>query len=735
MEPDIAKPALPSPRPNGPGAPAQNAATTLVVAATFTADPLLDALTFWNAELQLHLAFKCAPYNQVFQQLLDPAGLLATNVGGLNAILVRFEDWAGTNGTPSDLEENVRQFIHLLQTAAAHLPGSTVVLICPSSPRFAGAHAELLASLEAEVVAATRDISTVLTVTSRDLAANYPVADYYDEHSNQLGHIPYTPLFFAALGTALMRKVYALRSAPYKVIVLDCDETLWSGICGEDGPRGISIDPPRRALQQLMLEQYNAGMLLCMASKNNEDDVIETFRENPDMPLTLDHFVARRVNWDPKPANLMDLASELELGLDSFILVDDNAKECAEVQANCPDVLTLLLPAKIDEIPAFLSHVWAFDHLRTTEEDRKRSAMYAQKLERTKVEKQGLTLQDFIAALQLEITITPMAAHQLSRVSQLTLRTNQMNCSVVRRSEADIQTLLQSGKYECLTVDVSDRFGSYGLTGVMIATTAGDALLVDTFLLSCRALGRGVEHQMLARLGQIATSRGLKYVDIPYVPAGRNKPALLFLRSIAADYEQVSPGEVLFRIPANEAASVDYHTATAFTIAGSSKAEPARTARSRSNVDLATIAAELRTPEQILARILAQRATQSRAAQRADAPRTDLERRLVDIWSNLLGVSAIGIHDNFFDLGGHSLLAVQLLSIVQKTFGADLSLKIVYSGDFTVAELAKAIELYEIQKLGGGEYDSLLAELEGLSDEEVAALLAQEQSDQPGQPG
>ena len=142
-----------------------------------------------------------------------------------------------------------------------------------------------------------------------------------------------------ALATAIARKIHALSHPPYKVIALDCDDTLWSGICGEDGPAGVALDPPRRALQEFMAARRAEGMLLALCSKNNEEDVVETFRVHPEMPLRFEDFAARRINWESKGANLAALAAELDLGLDSFILVDDNPKECVEAQNAAPAIL------------------------------------------------------------------------------------------------------------------------------------------------------------------------------------------------------------------------------------------------------------------------------------------------------------------------------------------------------------------------------------------------------------
>jgi acyl carrier protein len=242
-------------------------------------------------------------------------------------------------------------------------------------------------------------------------------------------------------------------------------------------------------------------------------------------------------------------------------------------------------------------------------------------------------------------------------------------------------------------------------------------LVVDTFLLSCRALGRGVEHRMIARLGEIAVERGLARVEIPFVPGQRNRPARLFLESLGAAEE-----EGVFRLPAADAARLQYHPSASQPPA---EAAPEKVGAMPARVDYARIAAELRTPEQVFAAL---RAASRRRPGRGeiDAPRTALERDLVALWAELLNVDAVGIHENFFELGGHSLLAVQLLSRVRQIYGVDLSLEVVYSGEFMVAELAKAIELKEIEQ-AGGDYHELIEELEGLSDDEVRALLAEEQ--------
>jgi FkbH-like protein len=323
--------------------------------------------------------------------------------------------------------------------------------------------------MEKLVASELTPLANVHVVRSPEILSIYPVEDYYDRAGDELGHIPYTPEFFAGLATAIIRRIHGLRMAPFKVLVLDCDNTLWRGICGEDGPEGVEIDPGRRALQQFALAQRESGMLLAICSKNNEEDVLETFRVHPEMLLRLEDFTANRITWEPKAGNLRALAAELEFGHDSFICVDDDPKECAEIEANCPGVLTLTLPPE-DEIEHYLHHVWAFDRAKITREDRERAAQYAQRNERRRFEQQAPSLEDFLAGLQLEVRIAPLEPQQLARAAQLIQRTNQMNCTVVRRTEAELQGLLRSGVAECLVVDASDRFGAYGMVAPICGT-------------------------------------------------------------------------------------------------------------------------------------------------------------------------------------------------------------------------------------------------------------------------
>jgi FkbH-like protein len=267
------------------------------------------------------------------------------------------------------------------------------------------------------------------------------------------------------------------------------------------------------------------------------------------MPLRREHLVAWRIDWQPKPVGLAALAEQLQLGLDSFIFVDDDPLVCAEVHACLPEVLTLQLPQDPERIPTFLSHIWDFDHLRSTAEDRQRTLLYQQNIQREHARHAAPTIAGFLESLRLEVEIAPLAPETLERAAQLTQRTNQFNLTTRRRSAGDLRALCLGGPSAGLTVAARDRFGDYGLVGLLIYAAVGDALVVDTLLLSCRALGRTIEQRVLVHAAGLAQARGLAYVELTYIPTAKNRPALDFLEQVGGPFRQPCGDTLVFRIP------------------------------------------------------------------------------------------------------------------------------------------------------------------------------------------
>ncbi|MEO8125527.1 MAG: HAD-IIIC family phosphatase [Bryobacteraceae bacterium] len=687
---------------------AQTSSFRFAISATFSAEPLQAAISFWGRQLGVSFEARFSAYNQLVQSLLNPSGEFARNHRGLNVLLVRLED-LGPPSEPDRIEAHVCQLLDALRKTSADHLAPILVCLCPSSTAFVAdaARAAFARKMGRLIQSNLEETPAVQFLHFEEIGKRYPVLNWESATGDRLGKIPYTEEYFAALATALVRYAHSLFMAPYKVIVLDCDDTLWKGICGEDGPAGIYVDAPRLALQEFMLQQREAGMLLCLASKNNEEDVREVFANHPEMPLQLRHFTAWRINWESKADSLKSLAMELQLGLDSFIFVDDNPKECAEASDRIPELLSIPLPANVDEIPHFLDHVWAFDHAVITEEDRNRNAYYAQQQEFGHEIRKTANLEAFILGLKLTVNFVPLKAETAARASQLTQRTNQFNFTTIRRSEAELMNLTDS--QECYTIDISDRFGDYGITGLVIVSKAGTDLVVDTFLLSCRVLGRGVEHRVVSWLGKAALARGAEFVELSFAGTTRNLPARQFLDSLGSRR----------RFPAAALRDLVWHPVeTIPAVPGA----PAVVEVSRF-LEHARIADTLSTPERIHAAV-AQDRLKSAAPPRG---MTTTEQTLSTIWAELLEVPSVGVADNFFDLGGHSLLAVLLLLRIKETFGVELPIDDVYGGSLTLGDLATRIETFHMGVIDPQEYERLLQEIEGLSEEEAQALLANEE--------
>jgi FkbH-like protein len=702
----------------------------ILVAATFTATPLEGPLQFWLGQLGLAHQIAFAPYQQLFQNLLDPTGPLSQNRSGANVVLFRFED-LDSNRDLRRIEEHTHELLDALVRAAGLFPAPLLVCACPPSSSF-------LETREAQQMGErlSRDVSDRLAshpnlylLSAHKIIARYQVTDVEDPVADRTGHVPYDAEFFTALSTQIVRLTVALERKPLKVIAFDCDNTLWTGVCGEDGPRGVRIDGGRRALQAFLRKRKQAGVLLAICSKNNEADVRETFTAHPEMILRWEDITAHRINWEAKSQNLLELAFELNLGLDTFVFLDDDAKECAEVKSEVPEVVTLQIPHRSDSLAAFLEHAWLFDQPKVlTPEDRQRTQLYAEQQERSRFEKQAANLREFLAGLRLEILFAPITAETLPRAAQLTQRTNQMNASLVRYNEAELGDALASNKKEAFTVTVSDRFGSYGLVGLVLFNDEKEALRIDNFLLSCRALGRGVEHKMLTHAAEIARERSKPIVKVDARRGPRNQPALQFLEVVCQ-----AP------LPPSEEFSIECPTAPLINLAfpdrrASGAVQPPPEfvsqppAKPLPQPRYQHIAESLSTAARIQAAISAARRDRTPGRRKAGAPpQNELQARLAAIWSSLLAIDEVGIDEDFFDLGGHSLLAVQLLSRIHQELAVELPDSVIYGEKLRIDNLARTIEL---QQLGVGDrsaYEAMLAEVESLSDEEVAALLAQEE--------
>lgn len=340
---------------------------------------------------------------------------------------------------------------------------------------------------------------------------------------------PYTAAFLDELAQRVAQATRGFDTHYYKALVLDCDNTLWGGIVGEDGPDGIAIDPHsypgrvfwRAQLDFLALERQ--GVLLCLCSKNNAADVDEVLVHHPGMVLRPQHIATARVNWDDKASNLRAIAQQLNIGLDSLVFVDDSAFECESVRSALPMVQVLQVPAQPSDY-AQLTHTLKSMFLAggVSAESRDKTAQYRQRDAAEQARSQFASHEDYLASLQLSVAIACNDEANVDRISELTQKSNQFNLTTLRQSPADILQRMRQADRWVLSLTVADRFGSAGLTGVVLARKLEQTLVIDALLMSCRVIGRGVEFALWPALVDLAAAQGCHAIEARYIASRKN---------------------------------------------------------------------------------------------------------------------------------------------------------------------------------------------------------------------
>jgi FkbH-like protein len=351
---------------------------------------------------------------------------------------------------------------------------------------------------------------------------------------------PWSTAGLRYLAAHLARSIAALVLPAAKVVVLDLDNTLWGGIVGEDGPGGIAIGGSGlgaafAAFQDALLALRAQGVLLAIASKNNEADAFEVFDHHPGMRIRRAHLAAHRISWRSKSESLRELAAELSLGVDSFVFVDDSPTECAEVASVLPEVTVVQLPPDPARYVEVLRAVPQLDRMALTDEDRMRAAAYAAEQARTAARAAADpadpdALRAHLRSLGLVVRVRRIGDDDVARAAQLTQKTNQFNLTTVRRSEADVEAMRRDPAWRLYALDVTDRFGDYGTTGLVFAHQIDDATWdLDTVLLSCRVLGRGVESALLRVVTADLIAAGAQRLTARLIPTKKNAPVSDFL--------------------------------------------------------------------------------------------------------------------------------------------------------------------------------------------------------------
>jgi FkbH-like protein len=436
-----------------------------------------------------------------------------------------------------------------LSAFRAHKIGQIVLTLLPSPSANAlgvfdaqseRAESAWWAQLKSDIGAYLRDsLKAALFLDLDDVLHQLGRQHFFDLRYWYSARFPFTADAAREFARRLMSIGAVLKFPRAKVIVLDADNTLWGGIVGEDGMSGIALGPdyPGNAyvdFQRRILDFQQRGFILALCSKNNAADVDEVLKTHPHQILRDEHFAAKRVNWTPKPDNLASLAEELNLGLDSFIFVDDSDHECAAVRHNLPQVEVVQTPAKPVEVPSCLDKIARLEILALTKEDRAKTEMYAQERRRRQlsdeIEQTGGGVGDYLSKLNMKMRVELDPAPHLARLSQLTQKTNQFNLTTRRYDEQRMQEFMRSPEWLVADFSLADTFGDSGIVGLAILRKLGGGKAeLDTFLMSCRVIGREAEAAFLHTLLRQLQQDGVAEIVADYLPTAKNSLVKNFL--------------------------------------------------------------------------------------------------------------------------------------------------------------------------------------------------------------
>jgi len=483
-------------------------------------------------------------FGQLARLVADPASelyeaepqtvLLAPAVEDL--LLPLYEQGAGVDGVTL-ADERVDELVGQIETLLGGLPGATVVVaLLPArrAPRervlsavASGRGQDAVARLEQGARELGRLGPRVVVIDLAWAVREHGWTALWDSRMWFLGRMRLNAAGHALLADLVAGHLAAARGVRRaKVVAVDLDDTLWGGVVGEVGASGIEIGREGvglafRELQRELLVLHQGGVLLAMCSKNDPEYALAAF-DHPDMLLRREDFVAERVNWEDKASNMRALADELNLGLDAFAFLDDNAREREWIRQALPEVMVLELPDDPARRPDIVARAPCFQALTVTQDDRHRAESYRAQAERRRTRGTARSFDDYLVSLEQRVCVEPVVERTLQRAVQLCQRTNQFNLLTRRHTAADLERMLADPAHDVIGVMVADRFGDSGMTGLAIVARDGDQAEIDTLLLSCRVLGRHVEDALLSVVARRAWDGGARRLIGRYASTDRN---------------------------------------------------------------------------------------------------------------------------------------------------------------------------------------------------------------------
>jgi len=503
---------------------------------SFTVEPLVPVLRAAAYTSGIALEIHLGEFNAWAQEMLDPASALYRFQPEIAVLAVLARDLAKDNALErlTDAIAAFRRYseaaliVHTLEQPA--IPAAGVL-----DAQDREGEAARIRYINSGLAGLAKQHRGVYLLDYDALVARYGRDQWGDERKWLTVRLPVASAHLPHLAAEWLRFAHPLAGKVAKCVAVDLDNTLWGGVIGEDGMAGVQLGPeyPGAAFQEVqraLLDLSQRGILLAVCSKNNPAEAMEALSSHPGMLLQPRHFAAMRINWNPKAQSLREIAQELNIGLDAVAFLDDNPVERQHVREQAPEAIVIELP---DNPMAFARAVrdcpW-FERLTLSDEDRKRQDYYAAQRERAELERSVTSKEDFYRSLEQVCEITAVNEATLARVAQLTQKTNQFNLTTRRYTEQQVAAMAECPGWRVWTLRVKDRYADNGLVGVAISRQEGSVCEIDTFLMSCRVIGRTVETALLARIAADARERGARTLQGVFLPTKKNAPAAEFYR-------------------------------------------------------------------------------------------------------------------------------------------------------------------------------------------------------------
>lgn len=521
----------------------------LAVLRSFTVEPAIPLLRADAFVRSLDLTVHLGDFNAYAQEILDADSSLYRFAPDVVVVSVRTADlapdlWHQYSGlAPEDVSLAVQRVSQSFsQWIGVFRERSAAALVVHSLELPARASMGVLdAQQETGQSAAIRQINHALRQIAGEhrgvyvldydgLVAQHGRLRWHDEQKWLIARMPIAADHLVHLAREWMRFLVPLCGKTAKVLVTDLDNTLWGGVIGEDGMTGIKLgaEYPGAAyqnVQRAMLDLMRRGILLAICSKNNPEDAMEALENHPGMILRPEDFSAVRINWNDKAKNLREIASDLNVATDALAFLDDNPVEQEQIRTAIPEITVVDLPEDPLAYAAAVRDCPVFERLALSSEDQQRTTLYAEQHERSQAEQSFQSKNDFFRYLEQEAEIAPVSPVTLARVAQLTQKTNQFNLTTRRYTEQQIADLAARPGWQVLSIKLRDRFGDHGLVGVAITRDEAETCEIETFLLSCRVIGRAVETALLSHVARIAATRGRQRLSGQFIPTKKNAAA------------------------------------------------------------------------------------------------------------------------------------------------------------------------------------------------------------------